>query len=170
MADYLKRERKLRRHYVDASPTPNLSITAEMDLVRIGRDNDTLSRTIVYNTEETQNVWGETETATTRGGDTMDVNPYYIRKGEPLGELLEAIDWGNKQLDDIKRWYVEAIFDEATPGVTSVPAMAQLADIRPTEAGGAAANADMVAFTLAMSGEKIKGMLSLADLKFTPEV
>jgi len=157
-----KIERKYRAHYIDAS----LTGTGTKNYVRIGKDNDDLSRTISYETNSTRNVLGETEVTSTRNEDNMDVDPYYIRRDEPLGELLVEIDVGELELDDLKRSYVEVIMME--DGTSE--AFEQMADITPTSAGGPATDGVTIPFTLTMSGSKTRGSWNTSTKTFTPGV
>jgi len=157
-----KLKREYRAHYIDASATG----TGTLNFVRIGKDNDDLTRTINYETESFKNVIGETEVTSTRSEDSMDVDPYYIRKDEPLGELLIRIDIEGLELDDLKRSYVEVIMQEN--GTSE--AFMQVADITPTSAGGASSDGVTVPFTLTLGGTKTKGSWDTSTKTFTPGV
>lgn len=167
MPEAKKRLREFRAHFIDAS----LTGTGSPNFVRIGKDNDDINRTINYTTNTLKNVWGETQTSTTRENDEMDVAPFYIRKDEPLGQLLEKIDFEHLELDDLKRDYIEAVFDEDTidTGITT-KAFKQIADVVPVSAGGPSSDADNVPFRLAFSYKKIQGTFDMNTKTFTPAV
>jgi hypothetical protein len=155
-----KEARELRYHALDA----RLELSADALITQIGHDNTGLTRDTSWNTTSEKVVTGAQTEYTTRGEETMSVDPFYCRKGDPVSLLLQHIDMAELEGDAIKRFYYEAKVDET--GET-IYAFKKLASVKPTSFGGEAAEADSIPFELALSGKKIPQDFDFATGEFT---
>ncbi len=155
-----KEGRELRYHALDA----RIYLTAEALITQIGHDNTGLTRDTAWNTTSEKVVTGAQTEYTTRGEETLSIDPFYCRKGDPVSLLLQHIDMEELEGDAIKRYYYEAKVDET--GET-IYAFKKIASVKPTSFGGEAANADTVPFELSLSGKKIPQEFDFATGAFT---
>ncbi len=143
-----KEARELRYHALDARIDP----TGTALITQIGHDNTGLTRETSWNTTSEKVVTGAQTEYTTRGEETLSIDPFYCRKGDSVSLLLQHIDMDELEGDAIKRFYYEAKVDEE--GET-IYAFKKLASVKPTSFGGEATEADAIPFELALSGKKI---------------
>ena len=158
-----KQDRELRVMYIkpyidaaDAETTP---------WYRLGFDNDDLTRTIGWDTESVQNVWGITVTSNTRGDETISLDPLYMREGDPMSLLVQHLDVAKADLDDIKRPYAEAKLDREG---NVIFAFIQTVDVMVQSAGGTSSNADNLPVEIVLSGARQTADYDIATEEFTP--
>ncbi len=155
-----KEARELRYHALDA----RIDLSEEALITQIGHDNTGLTRGTTWNTTSEKVVTGAQTEYTTRGDETMTVDPFYCRKGDPVSLLLQHIDMDELEGDAIKRYYYEAKVDET--GET-IYAFKKLASVKPTSFGGEAVAADAIPFELTLSGKKIPQDFDFATGEFS---
>lgn len=159
-----KENRELRIHCLGTKVASEVTGAADDVIVRIGRGITDMSRAQAWNTTSEKDVTGVVDASTTRGEETLDVDPYYCRADSPLAARLQEIDESELELDDIKGWYYEAKVDG--DGET-IYAWKKLADIMPQSFGGSAENADSIPFNLALGGKKISLDFDFSTMAFS---
>lgn len=133
----------------------------------IGEDNDSLERTRNNTVSQTKNVLGRTKTKVTIGNQITSVSPFLIARDSAIGKELYEIDRMNKQLDELKRRFMEvSIFDEIEDG--KYAAFVQDAKIDLKSWGGTAADGLAAPFDIVWEGERIYGVYDIETNTFTP--
>ena len=159
-----KEVRETRLHFLGTKVFTIATTVASDVIQQIGHDNTDMSRASAWNTTSEKVVTGVTTASSTRAEETLGVDPWYCRKDDLVGIMLQDFDQNELELDNIKHWYYEAKVD--SDGNT-IYAFKKLADVKPTSFGGAADNADSIPFELSLSGKKIELDFDFATMTFT---
>jgi hypothetical protein len=164
-----KQLRETRLDFLDARIDPTIG---DPEIVLIGDDNESLNRSVGWDAESTKVVTGRFAVSVTRSEETMTIDPYFIREGEPLGLLLQYIDENALEGDAVRRTYYTAKFDNAG---TFISAFKMNAWVMTTEIGGDASDADTIVTELMFDGIRIPqnftqesdGSFSFSDITTT---
>ncbi len=102
----MKAKRKERRlFYVDT--------TGETETYEaIGKDNNELSTELNNDVSSEENVLGETNVDITKMPRITSVDPFYYRDDSKLGKKLKAIEWEDKDGDEVKELFMEVDLTE----------------------------------------------------------
>lgn len=83
----------------------------------VGKDNDSLTRTLNNNVESKENVLGETTVEVTKGPNVTTVDPIYYTTESKLANFLKSIYLEDKELDEVVTDFMEVdATGEATSG------------------------------------------------------
>lgn len=117
------------------SGTP--SAPANVDWEVLGRDNDNLNKELNPDTESSKNVLLESTFKHNGYEPEVNVDPYYADDDSPMYEKLLAAALQEKYSDDdIKGYFVEAMFTTATATTLSGTGYMREAYIVPESTGG----------------------------------
>lgn len=157
-----KQNRETRLSFIDARIDPTAVGTPT--LVLIGDDNESLSREVGWDRTSTKVVTGRFSVQSTRSEETMTIDPYFIREGEPLGLLLMHIDEQGLEGDATRRWYYEVKLDADD---TVIYAFKMNAWIATTSVGGDASASDTIVSELMFDGVRIPQEFNVTTMTFT---
>ena len=132
----------------------------------IGEDNESLSRTRNNTVTQTKNVLGGTRSTVAKGNQITTVDPFKITADSPLAAELYDIDRLSKQLDDVRRTFMEvSIFDEREGGKYAAWTQDGCIDLK---SWGGQNDGLYAPFDVVWTGNRVYGVYDKALNTFTP--
>lgn len=159
-----KYARRLLAHYINASASGEAAVYE-----RIGKDLDEFNKDMNYDTDDTENIWGEVEVDISAAKPTAEVKTYYAREGSRLAERLQDIVDSRLEGDDLKTDVVEVHLwktSSSAEGSTSYEAVKESAWIEVTSNGGDTKGVQ-TPYTIHYAGDPVKGTFDISTRTFT---
>lgn len=134
---------------------------------RLGKDLDELNRDLNYDSDDTTNIWGETETDITAAKPTAEIGTYYARDGSVLTERLQTIIDENLEGDDLKTDVVNVhLWEPVGDAEDTYEAVKESVWIEVTSDGGDTKGVQ-TPFTLHYARDTVKGTFNIKTRTFT---
>lgn len=156
-----KHVRETRLSFLDTRIDPT-SGTPVLGL--IGDDNESLTREIGWDVSSTKVVTGRVAVSATRSEETMTVEPFFVRRDEPMGLLLMYFDETRAELDDVRRLYYEVKLDD-NDNVLS--AFKMWSWVTYTSVGGDANDGDAIPFELTYDTIRVPQQFDINTMTFS---
>ena len=164
LAEGDKIARKYMGHLLNV--TPKSTPTYE----RLGEDLEALDVDLSPEVEKKQNILGETSVNLSSYEVSATVEPYYARKGTPMGNYLQDIIDERKVLSDVVTDALEVHFWEPTTtgeNPTAFVAYKEVVHVAPTSYGGDNTGYQ-IPFDLHYTGDRTKGTYDTTSKTFAP--
>jgi hypothetical protein len=156
-----KTKREWRQSYLNFTPPGVLTPI----WYRILRDTDDASREISWEENDTTNVWGEDTSDNRQSGQSLSIDPFDTREGDPLTLWLYDADEKQADLDDIAMMYGEVVLNVETQEI--LQCFMRPCRVLYTAAGGSSAGADRYTVTVKLIGKNIPADFDVATGAFT---
>jgi len=149
-------------HYIDTDATQLAPSYA-----RLGADLEEFTIEMNANVETKTNILGQTTTSIDGYEPQASVEPYYAVVGDPMFLRLQKIYDERLTLDDLKTHSIELhLWEETTPGVCVAYREDAIIEI---VSGGGDTTGLQYPFNLHLTGNRVKGLFTLATKTFVPD-
>jgi len=148
-------------HYLNCTPGGG---TATYE--RLGSGMDSMSRARNMEVNAVRDITGDTEITVTKGNETVDVSPYYAKRGTKLYEFISGLDDSDAELDETLTDYVE-VKAWTEGGVVLNKAAKRECYIEVAEVGGDTTGL-VLNFNVHLRGAKVLGTWDPTTKTFTP--
>jgi hypothetical protein len=155
----MKLNREALKHYLDT--TFGLD-TSSAKFAIIGDDIEEMSVDLNPDTETKKNILGETKTQDNGYEPTIDADPFYADKDNPLYPKLRDIAMDRKKGDECKTLLLEVIVEDTS--AEKHLAYIEEVIVKPQSYGGGTEGVN-IPFNIATDGKRTKGYVTADSLK-----
>lgn len=155
----MKLNREALKHYLD---TTFGSEASSAKFAIIGDDIEEMSVDLNPDTETKKNILGETKTQDNGYEPTIDADPFYADKDNPLYPKLRDIAMDRKKGDECKTLLLEVIVEDTS--AEKHLAYIEEVIVKPQSYGGGTEGVN-IPFNIATDGKRTKGYVTADSLK-----
>lgn len=158
----MKLEREALAHYLDTAFNAKTADVSKAVFEIIGDDIEEMSVELNSETEQLNNILGQTRTKDNGYSPSMDADPYYANPDKKLYPKLRDIAFKRLKGDECKTLLLEVIVEN--PEATTYQAYVREVMVKPNSYGG---NTDgfNIPFTVSEDGDWEEGTVTAASVK-----
>lgn len=158
----MKLNREALAHYLDTKFNKSVDDVEQAEFEVIGDDIEDMSVEMNADTEQKQNILGQTKTSDNGYSPSMDADPFYADPEKKLYQPIRDIALERKKGDACKTLMLELVVEDTK--AEKHLAYLQEVLVKPTSYGGDTSGVN-IPFTVSEDGERKKGYVTAESLK-----